>query len=137
MDGRDELGCKLKKVLNSDFLKIKKELEAMFGIMKKEIQDDDLFFDAKLILDELICNGILHGNDENDEKLLEVSIDINDENIKIQVSDEGDGFEYSKEAYNPLSLETNGRGLCLVDGLSDELHIDKNTITSIKYVGSN
>lgn len=129
-----ELSWSLKKVLSSDFLKIRKDLEHIFMSMKKQIKDDNLFFDTKLILDELICNGIKHGNSQNVAKKVEVSIEINDDNIRIQVSDEGDGFSYDRENYDPDSLESHGRGLCLVDGLSDELHIDKNTITSIKYV---
>lgn len=129
-----ELSWSLKKVLSSDFLKIRNELEHIFTSMKQQIKDDNLFFDTKLILDELICNGIKHGNSEDIEKKVEVSIEINDDNIMIKVKDEGDGFDYNCEDYDPYSLESNGRGLCLVDGLSDELHIDKNTITSIKYV---
>lgn len=132
-----KLGYTLKKVLNSDFFKIRQDLEHMIGIMKREIKDDDLFFDARLILDELICNGVLHGNDKNISKMIEVSIDISEKDIRIKVSDEGHGFEYDRNKYDPCSLESSGRGLCLVDGLSDELHIDNNTITSIKYIGSN
>lgn len=131
------MGCKMKKILKSDFMKIKTELECILKSMENSIQDENLYFDAKLILDELICNGILHGNKQDANKEIEVDVEIDEHLIIIQVKDQGNGFDYRKEDANPMSMESTGRGLFLVDGLSDELHIDRNTVRSVKYINRN
>lgn len=131
------MGCRMKKILKSDFMEIKTELESILVNMKNAIQDEDIYFDAKLILDELVCNSILHGNREDRDKEIEIDVEISEHLIMIQVKDQGVGFDYNKADYNPMNFESNGRGLYLVDGLSDELHIDKNIVKSIKHINRN
>lgn len=131
------MGCRMKKILKSDFMEIKSELESILVNMKNAIQDEDIYFDAKLILDELVCNSILHGNREDRDKEIEIDVEISEHLIMIQVKDQGVGFDYNKADYNPMNFESNGRGLFLVDGLSDELYIDKNIVKSIKHINRN
>lgn len=98
----------------------------------REISDDDKF-NIKLILSELIINGIKHGNKNDLEKNIFVSLFIDDEWVEISVSDEGEGFIYTKNI-DPYTYCESGRGLLLVEGLSDMFIVCKNNITSIKYL---
>jgi serine/threonine-protein kinase RsbW len=54
--------------------------------------------------------------------------------IKIEVSDEGEGFIFDCNKYNPLDLKCSGRGLIIANGLSDEFYVNKNKIIAIKYL---
>ncbi|HLS53976.1 MAG TPA: ATP-binding protein [Tissierellaceae bacterium] len=98
------------------------------------LDNKDLIFDIRLIINELIINGVFHGNECVDTKCVNVNLDVNGDQVTIIVEDEGEGFDFNIDSYNPLELKCGGRGLVLVKGLSDELIIDKNKIKAIKYL---
>lgn len=88
-------------------------------------------FEIKLIVNELIINGALHGNELSRKKTVYVNIDFNGDMLFIKVRDEGKGIKYRMEDYNPEDMLSTGRGLILVNGLVDELKLDKNAIQAI------
>lgn len=122
--------------LESDLMAIKNDLIQIQTNLQSIIKDDSLLFDARLILDELICNGVHHGNKKRKEKLVDLLIEISDRYLKIEVKDEGNGFVYNRDNYDPFSLSTGGRGLQIVDGLSDEFYVENNKVISIKYLSN-
>jgi len=124
----------ISKSLESDLLAIKDDLENIIEKIKEKINDEELFFDIRLILDELISNGVRHGNKKNIDKMINIYVEISERYIKIEVDDEGEGFIYDREDYDPLKLTCGGRGLRIVDGLSDEFNVQKNKAVSIKYI---
>lgn len=124
----------IEKSLVSDLEEIREDLQNIQNNLKDIIQDETLIFDSKLILDELICNGIRHGNQLNRNKTINVFINLCQEFLKIEIADEGNGFNYDEENYDPMKLSTGGRGLKIVDGLSDEFYIEGNKVVSIKYL---
>lgn len=91
-------------------------------------------FNARLILSELIINSVIHGNNSDVNKYVYVSVFIDENIMKIQVSDEGNGFSFNKKNYNPYDYSFSGRGLVLIEGLSNELKIEGNTVTVITYL---
>lgn len=98
------------------------------------VKDKDLIFDIKLILNELIINGVFHGNKCIDSKYIDLNLKIKDDQIIIKVKDEGEGINYDFTKYDPLDLQCGGRGLVIVKGLSDQLIVDDNIITVIKNI---
>lgn len=122
--------------LESDLMAIKKDLINIQSNLQTIIKNDSLLFDARLILDELICNGVHHGNKKRKDKLVDLMIEISDRYLKIEVKDEGNGFVYNRDNYDPFSLSTGGRGLQIVDGLSDEFYVENNKVISIKYLSN-
>lgn len=124
----------IEKSLVSDLLDIQEDLKHIQNNLESILPDDSLLFDARLILDELICNGIRHGNKEKREKLVNLLIEISDKYLKIEIKDQGEGFEYNREDYDPTCLSLGGRGLKIVDGLSDEFYVQDNKVISIKYL---
>lgn len=96
------------------------------------IKDKNIMFDIRLILNELIVNGAYHGNDFQMSKCVCLKIEMMDEKLIIEVQDEGDGIDYSIDEYDPLDFKSCGRGLVLVNGLSDEFIVEKNRVISVK-----
>ncbi|MGO1369720.1 ATP-binding protein [Senegalia sp. (in: firmicutes)] len=126
----------IEKTLESDLMAIKTDLINIQSNLQSIIKDDSLLFDARLMLDELICNGINHGNKKKKEKLVDLLIEVSENHLKIEVEDEGEGFIYNRDNYDPFSLSTNGRGLQIVDGLSDEFYVKNNRVIAIKYISN-
>ncbi len=121
-------------VINSDLLEIRDVIEKLLKEIKGFISKDDLLLEVKLILNELVLNSAIHGNELNEEKKVEIEIEIDSNAMKLLVKDEGEGFLYEKTDYDPLELKASGRGLIIVDGLSDEFLVNHNTVSVVKYL---
>ncbi|MGF7057456.1 ATP-binding protein [Brassicibacter mesophilus] len=118
----------------SDLREIKTTLENILEELCQIIHDESLLFDIKLILNELIINSAIHGNNQDKNKNINLHLHVDNRSIKIEITDEGSGFCYDKDSYDPMDLKCCGRGLVLVDGLSDEFYVNKNKVISIKYI---
>ena len=85
---------------------------------------------------EAVNNAILHGNQSNPDKIVEVEIVFKGNELKIIVSDEGLGFR-PDEVPDPTVAENiealNGRGVYLISRLADKIKYSKkgNTVTMI------
>lgn len=127
---------KYEKVLNikSDLEDVKHNLEDMVKQLNELLKNEELMFDLRLILNELVVNGVIHGNKLDRNKKVELKVVIDENNIQIKVLDEGHGFEYDRDSYDPLDMKSSGRGLFIVDGLSDELRISDEGVSVVKYL---
>ena len=77
---------------------------------------------------EAVNNAIQHGNLSNGDKNVKVDISYSEKNLKIKVTDEGNGFALSKvpDPTIPENIETlNGRGIFLMSRLADEVKYSK------------
>ncbi|QIB27368.1 ATP-binding protein [Caloranaerobacter azorensis] len=124
----------INKTISSDLYRVKNILDEIINKVNMVIYDENIMFDVKLILNELVVNSIVHGNKQDKCKIVNVYIKIQDELIRIEVTDEGKGINYNIDEYDPMNLKINGRGLVIVNGLSDEFYIEKNKVISIKYI---
>ena len=120
--------------LYSSLDSVKKSIDEILRELSKKISDEDDLFDIKLILTELIVNGVFHGNKCDLKKMVNIDISIIDQRIRIKVTDEGEGIDYNISSYDPLKLKSSGRGLVIVNGLSDELIFKDNSITAVKSI---
>jgi serine/threonine-protein kinase RsbW len=73
---------------------------------------------------EIAVNAIVHGNKENITKKVRVTVELNDEKMKITIADEGEGFDMEKlpdptKAENILDI--HGRGIYIARNMVDEL----------------
>lgn len=100
----------------------------------KEIINATVFFNTKLILSELIINSVLHGNKEDISKQITINLMINKSCIIIEITDEGSGITYKQKAFGDYDYCESGRGLMLVEGLSDKFTINGNRVTCIQYL---
>ena len=73
---------------------------------------------------EAVNNGIVHGNKMNPEKFVYVEVSTDNKTFKIEVEDEGEGFDFENlpDPTSPENIENiHGRGVFLMGHLSDEI----------------
>lgn len=121
-------------IVCSDLDMIRNFVDEVLNKLGKLIKDNDTMFDIKLILNELIINGVLHGNNCITTKCVKLNLEVKDNKITIQVEDEGQGIDYDLGSYDPNDLKCCGRGLVIVNGLSDEFYIEKNKVIAVKLI---
>jgi serine/threonine-protein kinase RsbW len=86
--------------------------------------DDAAAFAIRLALEEALVNGFRHGNKGNPDKRVTVFCVIDGEHVRLEVTDEGEGFE-PEEVADPLApenlLKSSGRGIFLIRSFMDDL----------------
>jgi len=85
---------------------------------------------------EAVNNAILPGNGSDPDKLVNIDIEFNGNNLKIKVKDEGTGFKpyLVPDPTLPENIEEpNGRGVFLMKRLADEIKFNRkgNSVTMI------
>jgi serine/threonine-protein kinase RsbW len=73
---------------------------------------------------EAVNNAITHGNKANPQKLVDVEIEFENNEIRITVTDEGEGFNPEKipDPTMPENIEElSGRGVFLMTKLADSI----------------
>jgi serine/threonine-protein kinase RsbW len=77
---------------------------------------------------EGVNNAILHGNKSEPEKVVEIEFEFKRNELKIKISDEGDGFE-PNDVPDPTVPENrealSGRGVFLMSHLADKIKYSK------------
>ncbi|HAQ41916.1 MAG TPA: ATP-binding protein [Clostridiales bacterium] len=124
---------KIEKKVHSDIGGIKNIVEEIL-LNIRDIINENTYFNTKLILYELIINGVLHGNQQDANKQISINLIINKSCVIIEVTDEGAGITYKHKAFGDYDFCESGRGLMLVEGLSDKFEIDGNRVTCIQYL---
>ena len=114
----------IRTVIHSDLKDIKKFRDKFIDVLKDRSYEEEEIFRMRLILDELTSNSYKHGNNKDIDKLIEICIIFADEFSLIKVKDQGSGI--CKEKYSDRFAES-GRGIDLVEKLSDKIMIDKNS----------
>lgn len=78
---------------------------------------------------EAVNNGIIHGNSNDKNKFITISCAYESNSLYIEVSDEGEGFDFNNlpDPTAPENLEKeNGRGVFLMKSLSDKIEFRNN-----------
>ncbi len=115
------------------------------NIISEHCMSDQILFEIKVVLNELIVNALCHGNNCELDKVTYVTLKIvNDNYLYISVKDEGYGF---KSKLNTCSLNDyvqvinnslceHGRGLLIVDQLCDKVKFNKcgNRVSILKNI---
>lgn len=103
--------------------------------------DEDQRFHITMAVREATINAVLHGNERDPSRPIEVSLENTGKNLVITVADHGHGFDPDKIP-DPLAeenlLRTSGRGIFLIRSLMDEVHfrqLDPGTeLTMVKHL---
>ena len=97
-----------------------------------------------LAVHEVVTNAVVHGNRSNVQKKVVVTISRTPDELRILISDQGDGFD-PHCLLDPLSpqglLEGSGRGIYLARTFMDEFFVQPDdaggtTVTMVKYLNS-
>jgi serine/threonine-protein kinase RsbW len=83
-------------------------------------------FEIKVVLDELLQNAIIHGNNKDSSKQVKIRTGINNSHVYFIVEDEGEGFEsncigQSESILDICDLKESGRGILIVKSLCDSV----------------
>lgn len=74
----------------------------------------ELCFAVELLARECLVNAVIHGNGNVADKLVDLSLSVGKEWIRLQVGDEGPGFDWRKHRRKRSnSTQSSGRGLQL------------------------
>lgn len=96
--------------------------------------------DAVLIgLHEMMVNAMEHGNKFDAAKKVFICVSRCIEHLRIDISDEGEGFDWKKKVYKPLKLDSfaeRGRGIPLTGLCFDVIFFNSsgNSVSLIKYI---
>ena len=115
-----------KKSFYSDLLEAKQTAIDAIGFLNEAFPSmhEDQAADLRLILNELLINAVVHGNQLDADKKVEIEIRINGGRIYSRVTDEGTGFNYRKmvtewKAEDNL-FNDHGRGVLLAYHMTDK-----------------
>ena len=100
--------------------------------------------DIKTAVSEAVTNSIIHGYGNN-EGIVKIEAEINENRIKIIISDKGKGIENVELAMQPLytsrpDLERSGMGFTVMETFMDKVKVESEigngtTVTLIKTIG--
>lgn len=121
-----------KGFVNSDLSLIKNFLDSAIRDLNPFIRDQEKLFDIKVILNELVVNGAMHGNEEDLNKKVFLKLILDQNSLKIIVKDEGRGVNFDTSLYDCTQKICNGRGLLIVEALTDQLILNDNEVIAIK-----
>lgn len=119
--------------VKSDLCSVEKFVRGAVTELNNYINDKDMMFDLKLILNELVVNGAMHGNCKDCSKKVHLKMVMDKKSLMIVVKDEGKGIDIKSLKDDCKSWDFNGRGLFLVEALTDELILHENEVIAIKY----
>ena len=96
---------------------------ALAGISQLRDISDETLHDLKLALTEACTNSVRHAYEAGSEGSVQIVYEIGDEDISIEVIDEGEGFVLD-EASETDHLSESGLGIAIIRSLADELEIE-------------
>lgn len=101
-------------------------IESFIDNAKEKFQlDDDIYGNIMIAVTEAVNNAIKHGNKNDKSKNVALSLYLEESQIKFEVRDSGEGFDYQNlpDPTAPENLEKpGGRGIFLMKNLSDEVN---------------
>lgn len=84
--------------------------------------DEDSVERLGLAIREAVANGVQHGNSEDPAKRVTVSFVLSQEQLRIQIKDQGEGFDVDSlpDPLDPQNLfKPRGRGILLMNSFMD------------------
>lgn len=85
---------------------------------------EELSFGIEMAVRESVTNAMVHGNQEDESKSVEVIFNCHDNELEIEVRDQGEGFDPGSVP-DPTNaenlLKTSGRGIFLMRTFMDEI----------------
>lgn len=129
-----------KMVIPSTLTELPRVLQAIVEPAEAQGFGKDEIFAIRLSLDEAITNAIHHGNKNDPNKKITIEFTVDDQAVRIDITDEGPGFQ-PKDLPDPTREENlttpSGRGVMLIEAYMTEVSFNPkgNRITMIKRKG--
>jgi serine/threonine-protein kinase RsbW len=91
--------------------------------------NDDIYGNIMISVTECVSNAIIHGNQNNPKKNVNLELKFLDDQLKFIIEDEGNGYDQDNIA-DPTAPENiknyGGRGVFIMKHLSDEVAFEDN-----------
>ena len=105
-------------------------VESFIDNSKDKFQiEDDIYGNIMVAVTESVNNAIRHGNKFDKDKNVYLTLVVNENHLKFEVEDEGNGFD-TESLPDPTAVENlenpGGRGIFLMRNLSDEVKFSNN-----------
>ncbi|MCR9100967.1 MAG: ATP-binding protein [bacterium] len=92
----------------------------------------DIYGNILITLTEAVNNAIIHGNSNDESKTVQIQLRRKNNCLAVRVTDEGEGFDLTAVP-DPTApenlLQVGGRGVFLMQQLSDSVHFHNNGST--------
>jgi serine/threonine-protein kinase RsbW len=86
--------------------------------------DEQVAFGVDMAVREAVTNAVVHGNQEDESKSVEVIFGCGEDALEIEIRDQGEGFDPATvpDPTEPANLlKTSGRGIFLMRTFMDEV----------------
>ncbi|MFC5270946.1 ATP-binding protein [Adhaeribacter terreus] len=105
-------------------------VESFIDNSKDKFQiEDDIYGNIMVAVTESVNNAIRHGNKFDKDKNVYLTLQVNNDHLKFEVEDEGNGFD-TESLPDPTAVENlenpGGRGIFLMRNLCDEVKFSNN-----------
>ncbi len=90
---------------------------------------DEIYGNIMIATLEAANNAIVHGNSLQEDRMVEIDMENEEDNLLVIIKDEGQGFDYAHvpDPTAPENIEKiNGRGIFLMQKLSDGIEFLSN-----------
>ncbi len=114
------------------------EIESLIEQIRAERDfGDEVANNLMMAFHEAVTNAIIHGNQLDPAKVVDIKAWFEDDQLVLQVTDQGSGFN-PDSLPDPLDennlLKSGGRGVFLIRQFSDEIEFnDKGNMITIRY----
>ena len=97
---------------------------ALTGLARVRPLAEDVLADLKLALTEACSNSVRHANDDG-EGHVEISFELRDDRLVVEVADDGTGFEPdgAGRELGGDELAEGGLGIAIIRSIADEVEI--------------
>lgn len=86
--------------------------------------NEDIYGNMMVAITESVSNAIIHGNNQDETKSVNLQMNMDESQICVEVQDEGKGYDYENipDPTAPENIEKpGGRGLFLMKHLCDKV----------------
>jgi serine/threonine-protein kinase RsbW len=113
---------------------------AVTGLLRAQAVEPEVIADVKLALTEACSNSVRHAYD-GAEGMVEIRYELDPRRLRVEVADEGGGFDPGLLNADPRDVDEGGLGMAIIRALTDELEVGPregrkgSRLRFVKYLG--
>ena len=98
---------------------------ALTGLARTRALAPEVVADLKLALTEACSNSVRHAYAEGREGVVEIRYELDDDRIRVEVADDGHGFDPVLTQRPLEEIDEGGLGIAIIRAVTDELDITR------------
>ncbi|NLH96982.1 MAG: ATP-binding protein [Clostridiaceae bacterium] len=138
--------CIYSSTISSELSNVRLVVEELISCLKRNCGElcEEVLFDFRVILNEVLVNAILHGNHGDESKRVKIDAGTTEKgDVFLIIEDEGSGYDFEsvckkhKTAVTDLEdMIESGRGIMIVKSLCDKVKVNRkgNKIIILKSI---